>query len=86
MKDNSKSKENQDFPNFNNDIITSSNKNLNYDQINSKQNKVRKKDDENELKSNSGTSISSNQDIYNNFVSKIKLNYNLMNPQEELKQ
>ena len=81
MKDNSKSKENQDFPNFNNDIITSSNKNLNYDQINSKQNKVRKKDDENELKSNSGTSISSNQDIYNNFVSKIKLNYNLMNPQ-----
>ena len=36
---------------------------------------------ENEIKSNSGTSISSNKEGYNNFVSKIKLNYNLKNPQ-----
>ena len=35
---------------------------------------------ENELLSNSGTSISSNTDIYNNFVSKFKLNYHLKNP------
>jgi hypothetical protein len=38
-----------------------------------------KKDNEN--LSNSGTSFSSDQNIYNNFVSKIKLNYNLINPQ-----
>ena len=30
--------------------------------------------------SNSGTSISSNKDVYKNFVSKIKLNYHLKNP------
>ena len=36
---------------------------------------------ENDLLSNSGTSISSNPDIYNNFVSKLKLNYHLNNPQ-----
>ena len=36
---------------------------------------------DNEIKSNSGTSISSNREGYNNFVSKIKLNYNLKNPQ-----
>lgn len=36
---------------------------------------------DNEITSNTKTSISSNRDVYNNFVSKIKLNYHLNNPQ-----
>ena len=35
---------------------------------------------DNEITSNTKTSISSNRDVYNNFVSKIKLNYHLNNP------
>lgn len=48
---------------------------------NTKNNTQSKEKIENELLSNSGTSISSNTDIYNNFVSKFKLNYHLKNPQ-----
>ena len=48
---------------------------------NTKNNVQSKEKQENELLSNSGTSISSNTDIYKNFVSKMKLNYHLKNPQ-----
>ena len=58
----------------------SSNNNINmYNKRNTSQSKEKS---ENDILSNSVTSIGSNKDGYKNFVSKIKLNYNLINPQE----
>ena len=81
MHGNIKVKENLNFTSYNTD-------NTKYNNIfiknrkNQEPNKDKTKNEfENEIKSNSGTSISSNNEVYNNFVSKIKLDYNLKNPQ-----
>ena len=81
MYENIKGKENLNFTSYSTD-------NRNYNNIfnknkkNQESNKDKTKNEfENEIKSNSGTSISSNKEVYHNFVSKIKLDYNLKNPQ-----
>ena len=68
--------------NFNDDIMTKNNVNLTFNQKDNKQNQSKDKLD-NDL-SNSHTSISSNKDTYNHFVSKLKLNYHLKNPQSHI--
>lgn len=81
MYGNIKGKEDNIFTSYNTDNIKYNN-NFNKNRKNQKLNKENAKNDfENEIKSNSGTSISSNKEGYNNFVSKIKLDYNLKNPQ-----
>jgi len=80
MYGNIKGKEDNIFKSYNTDNIKYNN-NFNKNRKNQKLNKENAKNDfENEIKSNSGTSISSNKEGYNNFVSKIKLDYNLKNP------
>ena len=66
---------------FQNNIKEISSKN-NSNIINKKNSNEGKDKNDNDLLSNSGTSIGSNKDSYNNFVSKLKLNYHLNNPQE----
>ena len=62
---------------------TSSNQNIFNEQVEKNENLIPSKSKdkiETDKLSNSGTSISSNKDVYKNFVSKIKLNYHLKNP------
>ena len=81
MYGNIKGKENLNFTSYNKDP-TKYNNIFIKNKKNQEANKDKTKNEfENEIKSNSGTSISSNKEGYNNFVSKIKLNYNLKNPQ-----
>ena len=68
--------------NFYNEIMSKNNLNLTFNQKNNKQN-ICKDKIENDL-SNSHTSNSSNKDSYNFFVSKLKLNYHLKNPQSHI--
>ena len=63
------------------DVTSSITNNINISK-NKKTNEPSKEKLENDLLNISGTSISSNPDIYNNFVSKLKLNYRLSNPQK----
>ena len=74
--------ENNSTQNFNNDIMRKNNMNLVFNQKNNNQ-KISKDKIENDL-SNSHTSNSSNKDSYNFFVSKLKLNYLLKNPQSHI--
>ena len=78
MIQNRTSVESSSFQNNINDISSKNSINI----INKRNTNESIERNENELLSNSVTSISSNKDCYNNFVSKIKLNYNLNNPKE----
>ena len=73
------SKETNSFQNYMEDNVSKENNNLFSGQKNT--NSVNNDKIDNEITSNTKTSISSNRDVYNNFVSKIKLNYHLNNPQ-----
>ena len=79
MIQNSNTKETSPFENNFNDPF-SEKYNNNFIESTKNSNLAKEKKDSENL-SNSGTSFSSDQNIYNNFISKIKLNYNLINPQ-----
>ena len=75
MLQNKKISENSSMKSFPNDNMSQNNSKSYLNHIESKGKK------ETEQQSNSGTSISSNKDSYNKFISKIKLGYHLKNPE-----
>ena len=78
MIQNRTSSENSSFQNNINDISSINSINI----TNKRNTNEKKENNDNDLLSNSRTSISSNKDCYNNLVSKIKLDFHLNNPQE----
>ena len=73
-----KSKERNILSNLPNDNIQKSDSSVISNEKN--ENKI-KDNNENDLLSKSGTSMSSNREAYKNFIAKLKLDYNLKNPQ-----
>ena len=78
MIQNRTSAEKLSFQNNINDVSSKNSINI----TNKRNSNESKENNDNDLLSNSRTSISSNRDCYNNFVSKIKLDFHLNNPQE----